>query len=56
MPLAAGARFGPCEVLSQIGAGNRGDVYCGHDSRLERDVALKTSIASTSMEIWQPGA
>jgi hypothetical protein len=45
MPLAAGARFGPSEVLSQIGAGNMGDVYRGHDSRFERDVALKTLLS-----------
>jgi serine/threonine protein kinase len=48
MPLAAGAWFGPYEVLSQIGVGNRGDVYRGHDSRLERDVALKTLPAEFS--------
>src|SRR6188768_1652854 len=41
MPLAPGARLGPYEVLSLIGAGGMGEVYEGRDTRLDRKVALK---------------
>jgi serine/threonine protein kinase len=41
MPLAAGARLGPYEVLSSIGAGGMGEVYKARDTRLDRIVAIK---------------
>lgn len=41
MAISAGARLGPYEVLSAIGAGGMGEVYRAHDSKLGRDVALK---------------
>ena len=41
MPLAPGARLGPYEIKSLIGSGGMGEVYRAHDSRLDRDVALK---------------
>ena len=41
MPLQAGTRLGPYEVLSLIGAGGMGEVYRARDTKLARDVALK---------------
>ena len=41
MPLSAGARLGPYEVLSPLGAGVMGEVYRARDVRLGREIALK---------------
>ncbi len=41
MPLAAGTRFGPYEIVAPIGAGGMGEVYRARDTRLGRDVAVK---------------
>src|SRR5436305_13173984 len=45
MSLSAGARLGPYEILTQIGAGGLGEVYRARDTRLERIVAIKVSSA-----------
>src|SRR5262245_11601047 len=41
MPLGPGARLGPYEIVSAIGAGGMGEVYRARDTRLHRDVAIK---------------
>src|SRR6202035_938581 len=45
MPLSAGDKLGPYEILAPVGKGGMGEVYRAHDSRLNRDVAIKVSNA-----------
>jgi len=41
MALPAGARLGPYEILSPLGAGGMGEVYRARDTRLDGTVAVK---------------
>jgi len=40
--VAVGARLGPYEIIAPLGAGGMGEVYRAYDTRLSRDVAIKT--------------
>ena len=66
MPLSAGDKLGPYEILAPIGAGGMGEVYRARDPRLRREVAIKVlpeTIARGSAwnpirarSAWQPSA
>src|ERR1700757_239688 len=50
MALIPGAKLGPYEIRSPLGAGGMGEVYRARDTRLNRDVAIKILPASFSSD------
>ena len=50
MFLTSGTKLGPYEIQAPLGAGGMGEVYRAHDTRLNRDVAIKILPASFSAD------
>src|SRR5438046_2703274 len=50
MTLQPGARLGPYEIVAAIGAGGMGEVYRARDTRLGREVAVKTLLPHANQD------
>ncbi len=50
MPITAGTRVGPYEVLAPLGAGGMGEVYRARDAKLGREIAVKVLPSATASD------
>ncbi|MBL8232898.1 MAG: protein kinase [Bryobacterales bacterium] len=50
MPIPAGDKLGPYQIIAPIGAGGMGEVYRARDTRLNRDVAIKVLPAAFAQD------
>jgi eukaryotic-like serine/threonine-protein kinase len=48
MPLSVGRELGPYKIIAPIGKGGMGEVWKARDTRLDRIVAIKVSVAKFS--------
>jgi Tol biopolymer transport system component len=48
VPLPSGARIGPYEIVSTLGAGGMGEVYRARDTKLNREVAIKVLLPAVA--------
>ena len=51
MSVTAGARLGPYEITSRLGAGGMGEVFKAKDTRLDRTVAIKLLAPSLTADV-----
>ena len=52
MSLRPGTTLGPYAVTAKIGEGGIGEVYRAHDTKLDRDVALKVLPQASTGAAW----
>jgi serine/threonine protein kinase len=55
MTLLPGARLGPYEIVTAIGAGGMGEVFRARDTKLNRDVAIKVLPAALAQDTERVG-
>jgi hypothetical protein len=55
MPLSAGDKFGPFEMIASQGAGGMGEVDKASDTLIKRDLARKALIKGPALAEQRPG-